>query len=74
MKILITGSNGLLGQKLVDVLREDPGTELIATSRGDDRTPVPLKDNYRSMDITVRGDVDRIFNEVGPDVVIHTAA
>ncbi|WKZ64920.1 MAG: SDR family oxidoreductase [Flavobacteriales bacterium] len=74
MRILITGSNGLLGQKLVAALRNDPGTELIATSRGADRTPVPLGDRYRAMDITVQAEVDRVFDAVRPEAVIHAAA
>ena len=74
MRILITGSNGLLGQKLVAALRNDPGTELIATSRGADRTPEPLGDRYRAMDITIRAEVDRVFDAVRPEAVIHAAA
>jgi len=74
MKILITGSNGLLGQKLVAALRHDPEVHLIATSRGADRTPLPLGPNYHPMDITVQADVDAVFAATVPDVVIHTAA
>jgi dTDP-4-dehydrorhamnose reductase len=74
MKILITGSNGLTGQKLVEALRNDPEVELVATSRGEDRTPEPLGHRYRSMDITVPAEVDAVFDEVRPDAVIHTAA
>lgn len=74
MRILITGSNGLLGQKLVSALRYDPEVELIATSRGPDRTPEPLGVHYRPLDITVATEVDAVFDAVSPDVVIHTAA
>ncbi|MBK9176035.1 MAG: NAD(P)-dependent oxidoreductase [Flavobacteriales bacterium] len=74
MRILITGSNGLLGQKLVAALRDDSDGQLIATSRGADRTPQPLGERYRAMNITVRAEVDRVFDEVGPEVVIHSAA
>ncbi|MCW5900657.1 MAG: SDR family oxidoreductase [Flavobacteriales bacterium] len=74
MRILITGSNGLLGQKLVAALRNDPEVELTATSRGADRSPEPLGDRYRSMDITVRSEVDAVFGGVKPEVVVHTAA
>ncbi len=74
MKILITGSNGLLGQKLVAALRNDPEVHLIATSRGADRTPEPLGEGYRSMDITSPAEVDAVFAAVKPDAVIHTAA
>jgi dTDP-4-dehydrorhamnose reductase len=74
MRILITGSNGLLGQKLVSALRHDPEVELIATSRGADRTPEPMGAHYRPLDITVATEVDAVFDAVRPDVVIHTAA
>lgn len=74
MRILITGSNGLLGQKLVAALRSDAAVELIATSRGPDRTPMPLGGAYRPMDITVKAEVDTVFDAVRPEVVIHTAA
>jgi dTDP-4-dehydrorhamnose reductase len=74
MRILITGSNGLLGQKLVAALRSDAAVELIATSRGPDRTPMPLGGAYRPMDITVEAEVDAVFDAVRPEVVIHTAA
>lgn len=74
MKILITGSNGLLGQKLIAALRHDPEVELIATSRGSDRTTDSLGPRYRDMDITDRTAVDAVIDDVRPDVIIHTAA
>ena len=73
-RILITGSNGLLGQKLIAALRDDDGTDLIATSRGEDRSTDPLGDRYRSLDITDKAAVQAVFDEVRPEVVIHTAA
>ena len=73
-RILITGSNGLLGQKLIAALRDDDGTDLIATSRGEDRSTDPLGDRYRSLDITDKAAVQAVFDEARPDVVIHTAA
>jgi dTDP-4-dehydrorhamnose reductase len=74
MRILITGSNGLLGQKLVAALRNDPAVKLIATSRGEDRTPDPVGYLYMSLDCTDEAAVHRAFDEAHPDVVIHTAA
>lgn len=74
LRILITGSNGLLGQKLIDALRSDPEVELIATSRGEDRSPQLLGDRYRAMDITVQAEVDAVFDATKPYTVIHTAA
>lgn len=73
-RILITGSNGLLGQKLVDLLRIQASVELIATARGNNRLPVTEGYTYASLDITVQEEVSDIFNQFKPDVVIHTAA
>ncbi|MGB0175668.1 MAG: SDR family oxidoreductase [Owenweeksia sp.] len=74
MKILVTGSNGLLGQKLVHKLKADPGSELIATARSENR----LKDQdgyvYASMDITSSDEVMEVIKKYAPEVVINTAA
>ncbi|MBU46393.1 MAG: NAD(P)-dependent oxidoreductase [Flavobacteriales bacterium] len=74
MRILITGSNGLLGQKLLHKLREDYSIQLIATSKGENR--VSSKDGYTyiSLDITNKEEVEKAMAEQLPDVVINTAA
>lgn len=73
-RILITGSNGLLGQKLVDLLVNESTIDLIATARGDNRLPYSEGYEYRSMDITSKEQVLDVITSVKPDVVIHTAA
>ncbi|MBD2751799.1 SDR family oxidoreductase [Spirosoma validum] len=73
-RILITGANGLLGQKLVDLLAQKSEVELIATARGDNRLPYSDGYTYRSMDITDRQQVLDVIGEARPDVVIHGAA
>ncbi|GAB3505574.1 dTDP-4-dehydrorhamnose reductase [Spirosoma knui] len=73
-KILLTGANGLLGQKLVDLLTQQPNVELIATARGANRLPYSDGYSYQSMDITDREQVLAVIGETRPDVVIHTAA
>lgn len=73
-KILITGANGLLGQKLVGLLTKQPGVQLTATARGDNRLPYANGYTYRPMDITSREQVMAVIEESRPDVVIHTAA
>lgn len=73
-RILITGANGLLGQKLVGLLTKQPNVELIATARGDNRLPVKEGYTYRSMDITDRQQVLDVIGDVKPNVVIHGAA
>lgn len=73
-KILVTGSNGLLGQKLIEKLSKTENIEVIATARGENR--LPFGENYRfiSLDITKKEEVDTVFDAEKPDVVIHTAA
>ena len=73
-RILITGANGLLGQKLVYLLTQQPDIELVATARGDNRLPFSDGYTYRSMDITNRQQVLDVIGEVRPNVVIHGAA
>ena len=74
MKILITGSNGLLGQKLVYKLKDNPSHTLIATARGENRLVQKSGYSYHSLDITSQQDVESVFTSVLPDVVINTAA
>src|SRR5688572_4185883 len=73
MKILVTGSNGLLGQKLSLLLQKQPDIELIATARGKSAIILP-HGQYHSLDITNADQVKDIIGMVGPDVVINTAA
>ena len=73
-KILITGSNGLLGQKLVLLLSKMPDIELIATARGENRLAITEGYIYQKMDITNAEEVAEIVGKNKPDVIIHTAA
>ncbi len=72
--ILITGSNGLTGQKIIYALRGKEGIRCIATSKGDNRTKAKDGYEYESLDITNRKEINDIFSKYNPDVVINTAA
>jgi len=74
MKILITGSNGLLGQKLVYKLRQMNDVICIATARGDNRLVEKTGYEFYSLDITNPTEVLSLFGKIQPDVVINTAA
>ncbi|PWK16657.1 dTDP-4-dehydrorhamnose reductase [Arcicella aurantiaca] len=74
MKILITGSNGLLGQKLVNLLSQKSDIQLIATSRGKNRLAFKDGYEYQEMDITNPQQVEEVIEKNRPDAVIHTAA
>ena len=73
-KVLLTGSNGLLGQKILHKLITNAKFELIATSQGKNRVSVTEGYVYESLDITSKKEVEAIFNKYQPDVVINTAA
>ena len=73
-KILITGSNGLLGQKLVFLLSQQADIQLIATSRGANRMDFTDGYEYQEMDITNAKQVAEVIEKVRPDAIIHTAA
>lgn len=72
--ILITGANGLLGQKLVELLVQESTVDLIATAKGENRLPNSQGYRYVSLDITNSGEVNTVFDTYQPHVVIHTAA
>jgi dTDP-4-dehydrorhamnose reductase len=73
MRILITGSNGLLGQKLVAQLLQK-GIDFMASSLGVNRNNDCPEENYRTMDICKRDEIAEVFKEFKPTHVIHTAA
>lgn len=73
MRILITGSNGLLGQKIVKILSKR-GTQFLATSNGKNRNQDCPEDKYLEMDITNQVQINAVFSEYKPTHVIHTAA
>ena len=75
MKILITGANGLLGQKLVKLILDQGKDELVATARGKNRLPYSEDGyRYRTMDITKADEVYEVIKTEQPEVVVHTAA
>lgn len=73
MRILITGSNGLLGQKTVKLCLER-GLNFIATSKGENRNPDCPYKNYLSLDISNQLEINKVFQFYYPTHVIHTAA
>ena len=59
-KVLVTGANGMLGQDLCPILK-DNGYEVVPT-------------DVNSLDITDLGIVQKVLSEQKPDIVIHCAA
>jgi dTDP-4-dehydrorhamnose reductase len=73
MKILITGANGLLGYKLVQLLSKQSGVQAIATGRRV-ISDLPANVSFNELDITDSIQTEKIISQLKPEVVIHTAA
>ena len=75
MKVLITGSNGLLGQKLVALLPQKPGVALVATSRGANKLAgLHPRLRFVPLDVADAAQVRQVLAQEQPTHVIHTAA
>ena len=74
MKILITGANGLLGQKLVTNLLQKPHIDFLATSLHSCKIKTERDFKFETMDIRNPERIEEIFASYHPTVVIHTAA
>ncbi len=73
-KVLITGSNGLLGQKLVHLFSTTNNFDVVAFSRGENRNDTAKDYTYYSIDSTDKYTLtDRIMVEK-PDYIINCAA
>ncbi|MGB4774279.1 MAG: SDR family oxidoreductase [Daejeonella sp.] len=73
-KILVTGSNGLLGQKITERILAEKDFELVATSKGVNRYPITDNYVYAELDVCSTAQVKEVLTQYRPDAVIHTAA
>ncbi len=73
MKILITGSNGLLGQAISSVFSRESDYEIVQTS-AEEKSYLDYGFTYRTLDITVKDDVKKAIEFYEPDVIINCAA
>ena len=71
---MITGSNGFIGQKLLEGLLRIGTFEIQATSRGVDRYQGPGKYTYQSLDVCDAEALRHTLERFTPQVLIHTVA
>jgi dTDP-4-dehydrorhamnose reductase len=74
LKILVTGSNGMLGQKLVYGLKSRDSIELIATSKGNNRITDKTGYVYEPLDISDEAAIENMIDKYQPGCIINTAA
>jgi len=73
-KVLITGSNGLLGQNLIKILRGNPDYQLFALSRSPNVYPDQDGYTFIQLDLTEEAAVNKLAKDILPDVIVHAAA
>ncbi|HMS34279.1 MAG TPA: SDR family oxidoreductase [Ignavibacteria bacterium] len=73
MKILLTGSNGLLGQAITSIFSRESDIELIQTS-AEEKSYLDYGYTYKTLDITQKDDVKKNVEFYEPDVIINCAA
>lgn len=73
MKILITGSNGLLGQALISQCLKK-NIDFVATSRDQNRNPDCPDKFYNQLDVTSQLQVQKVLDHYSPSHIINTAA
>jgi len=71
-RILIIGSNGMLGQRLVEFFSKNNNVELLCASAEKDSF-IPNVE-YKTLDITQKNDVRKVILGFFPDFVINAAA
>jgi len=72
-KILVTGANGLLGQKVTEIFKNESEHELILTDL-QNKAEEPKGFHYFQMDITKKEDVKESIKKYNPQIIINTAA
>jgi dTDP-4-dehydrorhamnose reductase len=74
-RMLITGSNGLLGQAIIETAQLDGTISLINGSTNKPNICTSLPDNqFHLSDVTDYNSVYELIGKVQPEVVLHTAA
>ncbi len=71
-RILVTGSNGMLGQRTVEFYSRFNDIELLATSV--ENESVIKNIDYIQSDISNRNEIKKVIYDFCPDVIINTAA
>jgi dTDP-4-dehydrorhamnose reductase len=71
-RIIVTGSNGMLGQRTVQYYLSKKNVELLATSV-EEKSLIDSVE-YVSCDIKCREKIKKVIYDYCPDFIVHTAA
>jgi len=73
-RVLITGSNGLLGQKITELLSQSRSYQLRLVSSQEESVFTADTAPYTRVDISDRKQVMKVVEEFQPDTIVNTAA
>lgn len=73
-RVLVCGSNGLLGQRLAWLLDSDDEYEVLHSSHHRTFVQQDILLDYTQLDISNRGDVKSLVTSYRPDVILNAAA
>ncbi|MCF8354166.1 MAG: dTDP-4-dehydrorhamnose reductase [Melioribacteraceae bacterium] len=71
-RILIVGSNGMLGQRITEFYKNNKSTELMCVSAEDNSYIEDVE--YKKIDIVDKSEVRDLIMDFFPDIIINTAA
>ncbi len=73
-RVLVCGSNGLLGQRLAWLLDSDPEFEVLHSSHHRSFVQPDVLIDYTQLDISSRSDVKSLVTSYRPDIILNAAA
>ena len=73
-KILITGANGMVGQKLCKLINSSSDLNILATSKSENKLSFLEISDFELLDITNTTSVSYFINNYKPDIVVNCAA
>lgn len=74
IRVLITGSNGFLGQKLTDFILKETAYTLCCTSHSENRNPNNQGYQFVQLDLLDSEGLIRLIESFNPTHIVHTAA
>lgn len=73
-RIVVTGSNGLVGRRILDILSVRDDVEILAVSKSTDNFSGEQNYDFASVDLVNFSEVNYVLQNFLPNAIIHTAA
>lgn len=73
-RVLITGSNGLVGQSVIKAMADLPGYIAFGSSLSHNQVAGLSPDSFFAADLSAPGSITRVVQELRPEVIVHCGA